>query len=47
MEPGAEPITAGSAEWRTLGNLEYAIRLAMAESREETSHMLLAVSFIA
>lgn len=39
----AEPIMAGSAEWRTLGELEYAIRLAIAECREETSHMRLAV----
>ena len=39
----AECIVAGSAEWRTLGELEYALRLASAECREETSHMLLAV----
>jgi len=38
-----EPLVAGSAEWRALGDLEYAIRLAIAECREETSHMQLAV----
>ncbi len=40
---GEDPVMAGSTEWRALGELEYAIRLAMAECREETSHMLLAV----
>ena len=38
-----ETLTAGSAEWHALGELEYPIRLAIAECREETSHMDLAV----
>ena len=38
-----ERLVAGSVEWRMLGELEYVIRLAIAESREQTSHMDLAV----
>lgn len=34
----ADIPTAGSAEWRVLGEMEYAIRLCMLEWREDTPH---------
>ena len=40
----ADSPSAGSAEWRVLGEMEYAIRLCMLEIREEAPHTQITAS---
>ena len=43
LEESPSELQPGSAEWRVLGELEYAIRLCILEIREEASHLDLPV----